>query len=912
MRTVNNDVVSVLTRTLTQTKPQDPKQPGRTFALFVVELASADRQCCSPSPRCTHRPRTRSLSRMESKGPISSSSLAVGFHRLPEALCPRSLPRTDSGKTPRRLRISIRRHLSIISMCFSISPPATPVPSRPHQAASQANRPAKSASRPRPAAAKMEDASNQVLRLGPDEVHALTRVLYLPASEWRGSRPSTAWLESQSRKVSQLPGSLLCREVSRTTGASRCGGSSVTGSGVSRSVVSKKGSQLDIATLCGAHALLDPQMIRHMFLLLQREVGVYLDIIGSYTGPLRIQAVADFEERMLGLSGLWTGSSTTCPDVSAYMLPYLESGCEACILSLIGGREQALIDLCASLISRRRGVKSAYKYPMLLGVVDAWIDCFGRDKAVVMDAQAAKLADEVRVVRYAVREVRGKRPGSMGGGSGHRRRAPRRFGGGRSESSVPDSARATVGSPRMSGSKGGLSAQAVIDPFQYMVSSEAPWAGPHPFDPIQYQVCLEASGANGPPATLHAAAYDCFSSEASQYGYGGADMSSLGESQMQEMREQLKDLTTSRSQPSQTSLKTSRVSSFRGQPLSASYFTATSTSSPMVHSNYRLRGQGPASLADISKLGKFDDGSSWVTYTVHSSENAGGNPSDMLTPFRESNARSGFTNQSPRSSKHTGTVTTTFVRPLSGPIIYTPSAYSNNDPGMSPVLARSAISAPRITKDPPALPQQKEHGVYVQPISMGPVDRSSFHGCSQSGIDYDAASVTPSRTTVLHSRESDIETSIAGGFGGKDRPVFRDPFADGDGTSSSRRATEPSVSPFTIPNSSNSASGIQYSHSTHRSHQSSSSHHRPAPTPSHPIIPPPPPPSSRRVDPSPSHLRHPAGALRASRTQSTRRNEGPPLSMDNPRFGQRHSLDTLAPSDSISRVAKRRYGGRRG
>lgn len=112
--------------------------------------------------------------------------------------------------------------------------------------------------------------------------------------------------------------------------------------------------------------------------------------------------VQNFLSRMQALNALWFTPNEVrrfFPSTETLPLPpYVDSGCEACMLAVIGGRPDILFDLRASLISRSR---TSGKEPRLLRFVDAYLEaCEHMD---VLRNTSSSLGEEVKDVRKRLR-----------------------------------------------------------------------------------------------------------------------------------------------------------------------------------------------------------------------------------------------------------------------------------------------------------------------------------------------------------------------------------------------------------------------------------------------------------------------------------------------------------------------------
>ncbi|KAM9874718.1 hypothetical protein VD0002_g9032 [Verticillium dahliae] len=252
-------------------------------------------------------------------------------------------------------------------------------------------------------------------------VQKLTAILTLPPQHGL-VRPTAGWQASQSEAVANLPQS--CRRPP-VEGANPI---KLLKRGLMK--MSEKHSLPfvpDAAVLCQAHKELHPWRMRSLFLLLASECGIRSDRIRRHHGFDGIppaQDVQDFVYRMTSIAGLWIAPA----DFEARFgfrpdeLRPLRSGCEACMLAVVGARAQLLVDLRANMLARS---KRGYK-PALLRFVDAWIEWFGDDASAVL-AESQALSDQLRQIRREMGRRRrdkrrrarreGRRPGEGGGHS---------------------------------------------------------------------------------------------------------------------------------------------------------------------------------------------------------------------------------------------------------------------------------------------------------------------------------------------------------------------------------------------------------------------------------------------------------------------------------------------------------------
>ncbi|KAM6540113.1 hypothetical protein FALCPG4_001850 [Fusarium falciforme] len=228
------------------------------------------------------------------------------------------------------------------------------------------------------------------------DIRQLTGLLCMPC-EIKFSNPSQAWLEDQARGIGRLDKSLRR----------------------SNKLLARISSRLDqfrarpkAAQLCKAHHGLNPKLIRRHMLHIIAECTSRIDRLRLWRRRIPYPAsVKAWLKRMDAVTGIWMGAevfrivfgyaqAASCPKP-------VKSGCEACIMSAIGGQDQALLNLRASLLSRTGGYgRKSLKEPRLLRLLESWIDHFGRDRADAIRRQSEMLADTLRAVRLQVRAAK--------------------------------------------------------------------------------------------------------------------------------------------------------------------------------------------------------------------------------------------------------------------------------------------------------------------------------------------------------------------------------------------------------------------------------------------------------------------------------------------------------------------------
>lgn len=245
-----------------------------------------------------------------------------------------------------------------------------------------------------------------------EDISLLVRLLCLPptARRYTDGLPSDQWLARQSEKISQLPKTLQRPQdwLARL------------------SIYTNKKLNLTIedlvpqcAVLCAAHKGLNPWVVHRVFLLISEEVTHRLDPVRMFLeNPTKhavklktsLGEVQDYVDRMNGMLSLWTG-----PDIfhrivgenypPGLAMPRVETDCEACICSCIGAAGQALCDLRAMMYGRSHKRRA----PVLIPLVEAWIERFGDGNADRLLAESTRMARDLRHIRKRLMGHKGHR-----------------------------------------------------------------------------------------------------------------------------------------------------------------------------------------------------------------------------------------------------------------------------------------------------------------------------------------------------------------------------------------------------------------------------------------------------------------------------------------------------------------------
>lgn len=239
--------------------------------------------------------------------------------------------------------------------------------------------------------------------LTPSELSALASFLTLPPRLIcpTTGQPSELWLATQSRQLSSLPKPL--RRPSNWLAR--------------LSIATNRALRLfpqPCAVLCSAHAALNPWLVRRVFLLLENEV-THHRLQRLHRAPV----VGELVERLEGVRALWEKMDDDEEEEEGEeeqlgFQTRIASGCEACVVAVVGAQSGVLRDLRAVLVGRWHRRKQ--QQPVLLRMVEAWIGLLDREEAVEVERRSDKLAKAVKRVRRAAWKKRKGRKGGRGRG----------------------------------------------------------------------------------------------------------------------------------------------------------------------------------------------------------------------------------------------------------------------------------------------------------------------------------------------------------------------------------------------------------------------------------------------------------------------------------------------------------------
>ena len=235
-----------------------------------------------------------------------------------------------------------------------------------------------------------------------EALNQLTRLLYLgPELRDKG------WLIDQQRQLRALDPCLL-----RPKGL------------VDRLAISmgkRRGSvSPSRANLCLTHKPLDPRVVRKLMVLVADECTVQVDRFRNARARLNVDmppSVRCWLERMDSATALWLGRAQF-EDMFQRETPWTggptseRQRCEACIMAVVGGWPQLLMDLRAGLVARRAYTAEktgTERDSRLLRVVEAWASIYGPTNQRRITVQSETLVGAIVQLRKDVRADREQR-----------------------------------------------------------------------------------------------------------------------------------------------------------------------------------------------------------------------------------------------------------------------------------------------------------------------------------------------------------------------------------------------------------------------------------------------------------------------------------------------------------------------
>ncbi|KAG9232750.1 hypothetical protein BJ875DRAFT_544298 [Amylocarpus encephaloides] len=214
------------------------------------------------------------------------------------------------------------------------------------------------------------------------DLKKLTKLLRLP----NGGPIDSTWLTKQKEGVDLLSKNMLKKEGAM---------------GTIDNIIKYR---FEKATLCDAHRRLQPWLIRRIFSQITLEITVRNEKLSKNEGMR--PAIYQWLKGVHSLNSLMMTAQFFRQmfredfDYTDWRPDMIESGCEACIISYIGGSVKALQDLAISAESRK---SRSHVPPLLCKVLNAYIeDLKPEDYTEKMHKRNFKFIKEIKLIRRTV------------------------------------------------------------------------------------------------------------------------------------------------------------------------------------------------------------------------------------------------------------------------------------------------------------------------------------------------------------------------------------------------------------------------------------------------------------------------------------------------------------------------------
>ncbi|KAI2612990.1 uncharacterized protein GGS25DRAFT_145115 [Hypoxylon fragiforme] len=273
--------------------------------------------------------------------------------------------------------------------------------------------------------------------LSDKQVQQLTKLLSR-RPEYGIAIPSRRWLLRQEQKLKSFPSEML-----RT-------------SNILKRFFLRIADKLDPsatdprAILCKTHVVLNPWLIRRVFLAIAYEVTVHTDMLRTWKGRMDVPRLSALVGRIDAIAALWTEPELyrECygtPPFENHMV-FVRSGCEACILSAIGANARVLADLRSIIVDRterrsRRSDKAPERPARLARFVENWIDHLKEERAAKCRAMSDDILTQLRASRTQLLQWRSRRKKELDGSGNLPMYELRNSNSGHRLSNIPASAR---------------------------------------------------------------------------------------------------------------------------------------------------------------------------------------------------------------------------------------------------------------------------------------------------------------------------------------------------------------------------------------------------------------------------------------------------------------------------------------
>lgn len=162
------------------------------------------------------------------------------------------------------------------------------------------------------------------------------------------------------------------------------------------------------ASLCRVHRPLDPRLVRKLMAMVEEECTARVDGLRRHRAHLECEPLVDrWLGRMDAMTRLWLDGCTLDElldrDFSPRMGRRSENGrCEACMLAVVGGSAQMILDLTASVTARRWYMadrRPDRPAPPLLRVLVSWKRLYPAETQWVVEEESERLAERIYQLR---------------------------------------------------------------------------------------------------------------------------------------------------------------------------------------------------------------------------------------------------------------------------------------------------------------------------------------------------------------------------------------------------------------------------------------------------------------------------------------------------------------------------------
>ncbi|KAL3424738.1 hypothetical protein PVAG01_04019 [Phlyctema vagabunda] len=219
--------------------------------------------------------------------------------------------------------------------------------------------------------------------LSRSDMNSLTRLLAC-----KSAAPTPEWLLKQERQLASL-----APQLKRPTGL------------LPRLAMALDAFGPKQAYLCATHRALNPCLVRQLFVLLSAETTTRLQRLRATPPDLLSEPVRRWVRRLSSINGLWLAPdiyrAIFSPMPEDHCFSQIPHSCEACILAVVGGNPEILVDLRASIVGRRKKKGTEAR---LLPILNAWISWYVNDTTLLNESE--DLGREIRHMRVQIQQAK--------------------------------------------------------------------------------------------------------------------------------------------------------------------------------------------------------------------------------------------------------------------------------------------------------------------------------------------------------------------------------------------------------------------------------------------------------------------------------------------------------------------------